>query len=79
MASVFLLKTRLHATLQQVPCSVPELYCGEWMQGAEDWTSHTPDCLVFTVLLLKCLGDTLQKLLPQALSVISAILQNPDR
>lgn len=49
------------------------------MQGAEDWTSHTPDCHVFSVLLLKCPGDTLQKLLPQALSVISATLQNPDR
>lgn len=49
------------------------------VQHAEDWTSHTPDCHVFSVLLLKCPGPTLQTLLPQSLCVIGAALQDPDR
>ena len=49
------------------------------VQHAEDWTAHTPDCHVFSVLLLKCPGHTLQQLLPQALSILSSALQDADR
>lgn len=67
------------ALLQHVSCFFNEpLVCGV-LQCAEEWTSHTPDCHVFSVLLLKCPGHTLQKLLPQALCIIGSTLQEPDR
>ena len=45
----------------------------------DSWTSHSPDCHVFSVLLLSCPGTTLSALIPQALHITCSILPDPER
>ncbi|KAA6419548.1 MAG: hypothetical protein FRX49_10473 [Trebouxia sp. A1-2] len=48
-------------------------------QNVDSWTAHSPDCHVFSVLLLSCPGTTLSALIPQALQITCSILPDPER
>ena len=56
-------------------CNSPFLFS----QSSDSWTSQSPDCHVFSVLLKQCPGATLETLVACTLGIAAGILQDPER